>query len=318
METDASSSPALIGLDWGTTSLRAYLIDVTGSVMAERAEPWGIMQLGERDFARARSDITTQWVSAGELPVIACGMVGSAQGWIEVPYCPAPAGATEIAGALVRVTGTNVHLVAGVAQYGEADVMRGEETQVIGALCLHDGLQRDARVVCPGTHSKWVTLKDGRIDAFTTYMTGELYAVLTAHSILGRLARNNVTSAPKALEDAFRLGVRAARNSKRDSASLLFSARARALLGEIRPEASLDYLSGLLIGSEVRDGLNAGATPIALIGDAVLCGRYVDALHEFDVADTRVIAQSAPRGLWRIAEAAGLCAAFSAPRQSRQ
>jgi 2-dehydro-3-deoxygalactonokinase len=317
MDTVAPASPALIGLDWGTTSLRAYLIDVAGSVMAERAEPWGIMRLGDRDFSRARSEITTQWAHAGELPVIACGMVGSALGWVEVPYCTAPAGALEIGTALVGVPGTNVHIVPGVSQYANADVMRGEETQIIGALSLHDELERDSRVVCPGTHSKWVTLRNGRIDSFTTYMTGELYAVLTAHSILGRLARNAVTLTRDVADDAFRIGVRTARDSDRDSAALLFSARARVLLGEVRPEASLDYLSGVLIGGEVRDGLNTGAPPAALIGDAALCVRYVDTLREFNVADTRVIAQSAPAGLWRIAESAGLCTATWTAGQTR-
>src|SRR3954471_11679107 len=102
METVAPPSPALIGLDWGTSSLRAFLIDESGAVIGERAESWGIMQLGERDFGRALADITAQWAGAAELPVIACGMVGSAQGWVEAPYCPAPAGAAEIA---MRLTG---------------------------------------------------------------------------------------------------------------------------------------------------------------------------------------------------------------------
>ena len=312
MESAVPLSPALIGLDWGTSSLRAYLMDVEGTVIGERAEPWGIMQLGDRDFAKACRDITAQWPGAAGLPVIACGMVGSALGWIEAPYCPAPAGASEIAKRLVIVPGTSVHIVAGIAQYDDADVMRGEETQIIGALSLDDGLMANGRLVCPGTHSKWVTVADGRISEFTTYMTGELYAVLVAHTILGRPARGGGAITPDAAADAFRLGVHTARESRRDSMSLIFSARARVLLGEILPGASLEYLSGVLIGSEIRGGLSMGATPSALIGDAALCGRYAIALREFDVASVRILDQAAPRGLWRIASSAGFFSASSA------
>ena len=307
MQTAVHASPALVGLDWGTSSLRAYLIDVGGAVIDDRAEPWGIMQIGDRDFAQACRDITAQWPGAAGTPVIACGMVGSAQGWIEAPYCAAPAGASEIAQSLVGVPGTNVCIVPGIAQHDNADVMRGEETQIIGALSLHDGLDADARIVCPGTHSKWVTISNDRIAGFTTFMTGELYAVLIAHSILGRLARNVVSPVPTdATNDAFLLGVSTARDSRRDTASLLFSARARALLGEIKPEATLEYLSGLLIGGEVREGLATGDAPTVLLGDGALCARYSATLREFDVAGVRVIEQSAPVGLWRIAAAAGL------------
>jgi 2-dehydro-3-deoxygalactonokinase len=306
MESAALASPALIGLDWGTSSLRAYLIDGHGAVLGERDEPWGIMHLGDRDYVRACGDITAQWKGAAALPMIACGMVGSAHGWVETPYCPAPAGAAALANSLTTVTGTNVHIVAGIAQHGDADVMRGEETQIIGARSLHARLAHDARVVCPGTHSKWVTVRNGDIDAFTTYMTGELFAVLSAHSILGRFARDTGMS-DNSGTDAFRLGVRTARNSKRDSAALLFSVRARVLLGELQPEQSLNYLSGVLIGSELRSGLTDHAAPTALIGAPALCALYMQALREFDVPDVLVIDQSAPRGLWQIATAAGLC-----------
>lgn len=307
MNSAVSASPALIGLDWGTSSLRAYLMDASGTVIGERSEPWGIMHLGDRDFARAHRDVTSHWPEADDLPVIACGMVGSAQGWLETPYCPAPAGAAELARSLSTVPGTRVHVVAGVAQRAKPDVMRGEETQIIGALSRHARMARDCRVVCPGTHSKWVTVRHGHIAAFTTYMTGELYAVLTEHSILGRFARGRIEPDPADASDAFRLGVRTARDSEHDSASLLFSARARVLLGDVRPDASLAYLSGVLIGSEVRSGLSGEGAPAALLGDPELCSRYADALREFDVVDVELIAESAPRGLWDIATAAQLC-----------
>ena len=298
--------PALIGLDWGTTTLRAYLMSANGRVMDQRAEPWGIMQLGERDFARANRDITGPWQAAAGLPVIASGMVGSAQGWIEAPYCTAAAGATELAKHLIVIPGADIHIVPGVAQRAQADVMRGEETQVIGAVSMHPQLRRDSLVICPGTHSKWVRIRDARISAFTTYMTGELFSVLSAHSILGRLAGAAATPTSSVAADAFVLGVRTARDSARDTSSLLFSARARVLLGELAAEASLEYLSGLLIGNELRSALAAGPAPDALIGDVPLCARYARALGEFDLCNVPVIDGSAPRGLWEIAKAAEL------------
>ena len=299
------ASPALIGLDWGTSSLRAYLMDASGRVVDDRTEPWGIMQLGARSFSEATQQITREWAGAGEVAIIASGMVGSAQGWMQAPYCPVPAGPSEIASALVRVPHANVHIVPGVAQHGNADVMRGEETQIIGALSGHPSLHDGSRVVCPGTHSKWVTITEGRIVGFATYMTGELYSVLMTHSILGRAGRGAADSAAIA-NAAFVRGVRYARYANRDSASLIFSARARVLLGEISADDVAEYLSGVLIGSEVRDGLAHGAAPAALIGDRSLCARYAAALGEFDVDDVVVIDGSAARGLWQIALAAAL------------
>ena len=313
MESAASALPALIGLDWGTSSLRAYLMDANGTVIGERSEPWGIMHLGDRDFAGAHREVIGQWTEADDLPVIACGMVGSAQGWVEAPYCPAPAGAEDLARSLTIIPGTRVHIVAGVAQRGQPDVMRGEETQIIGALSRAARMAQECRVVCPGSHSKWVTVRNGHIAAFTTYMTGELYSVLSEHSILGRFAHGRTPPDPADASDAFRLGVQTARDSEHDSASLLFSARARVLLGGVRPDASLAYLSGVLIGSEVRSGLSGEVAPEALIGAPALCSRYADALREFDVVDVDLVGDSAARGLWAIATEAQLCST-STPR----
>ena len=185
--------------------------------------------------------------------------------------------------------------------------MRGEETQIVGAIAQHPQLAHDSLLVLPGTHSKWARVRDGRVHQFTTFLTGELFAVLGASSILGRFARD-AGRAPDAASaaEAFARGVQAARASERGIAPLLFSTRALVLAGRLRPEASLEYLSGLVIGDELRCGLGEGERPAALIGDADLCARYLTALGLFGIHGVRVIEHTAPVGLWAIAEHANL------------
>jgi 2-dehydro-3-deoxygalactonokinase len=292
-------SASLVALDWGSSSLRAYLLDDAGRILDRRAEFWGILQLPERDFRSAFHRITAGWSSDfGPLPAIAAGMIGSAQGWVEAPYVNLPAGAEQLAHSLAPVPGAPLRIVPGLAQRGAApDVMRGEETQIIGALAAAPDLG-DGLLVLPGTHSKWVRLAGGRIREFTTYMTGELFAVLRVHSILGRLA-------PAGAEDssaAFARGVSAAQRSAGGLAPLLFSARASVLVGDLPASESLEYLSGLLIGDELRAGLAAGGRPDALIGDPALCMRYVAALEQLGISGARIVDDAAPAGLWAIAQ----------------
>ena len=166
------SEPALVALDWGTTSLRAWLLDGRGRVLDSARAPRGVMQVAGGDFAGALGDVTAAWPS---LPAIAAGMVGSAQGWVEAPYLPCPASPGDLAGALVQAPGRELWIVPGVLRPGDhPDVMRGEETQIAGALALRPDLAADARLVLPGTHSKWARVSAGRVASFTTYMTGEV------------------------------------------------------------------------------------------------------------------------------------------------
>ena len=304
-----TGSPSLIALDWGTTSLRAHLLDDSGQVLGGRSEPWGVMQVPNGDFRAAFDAVTVEWRDRHpDLPAIAAGMIGSTKGWVVAPYCPAPAGAHELSTALVQAPGGTLHIVPGIATDGERpDVMRGEETQIVGALDLFPSLSPRSLLVLPGTHSKWVDVRDGRIVDFTTYMTGELFAVLSEHSILGQLARSaqiSVDTAAKA--DAFALGVTTARNSAVGMAQTIFSARALVLTEHLAAGASLAYLSGLLIGDELRCGLAGGLRPDALVGDPLQCARYVAALALFGVGDVAVIDGAAQRGLWSIARRAGL------------
>ncbi len=236
-------------------------------------------------------------------------MIGSAQGWKQAPYCKGPTGLPELASALVAVAsglGPDLHIVPGIAMdVPRFDVMRGEETQIFGALSLNPGMRDSARLILPGTHSKWVSVQNGGIAAFQTFMTGELFAVLRNHSILGRPTRDAGTSASDG-HSAFAQGIAAARASPAGLAPLLFSARTLVLAGTVPAADSLDYLSGLLIGDEIRCALDAGAGPLALIGDPVLCQTYLRGLAAFGITDARIIAGATEAGLWQIACHAGL------------
>ena len=312
MTIPSSAAPSLIALDWGTTWLRAYLLGPEAQVMETRAEPLGVMQLRDGDFAAAFEQVTKSWRDNWRnLNTIASGMIGSTQGWAETPYCRCPAGINELAAALTPVHDGTVHIVSGIAQYGDApNMMRGEEAQIVGALELHPALAADSVLVMPGTHSKWVHVVNGAVVNFTTYVTGELFAVLRDHSVLGR-AERDAGSAPHrdSAEAAFARGVLAARSATLGITPLLFSARAMVLAQRVEPEASLEYLSGLLVGDEVRCGLATHARPSALIGDALLCARYVRALEHFDVPALPVYHGTAAQGLWEIARRAGLLVA---------
>ena len=274
-------------------------------MLERRAEPLGILHVPERDFGAAFDRITSEWRGrSSAVPAIACGMIGSAQGWIEAPYASVPADLDSVARALVTVPGGGLLIVPGLAQRrGAADVMRGEETQLFGAMDRSAALASGGVAVLPGTHSKWARVARGRIEGFTTYMTGELYAVLARHSILGRLA--DATSAADASGGAFARGVRQARDARAALASLLFSARSAVLVGDLAPEDSLAYLSGVLIGDEVRAALATGERPRALVGEPALCARYATALGEFGVDGVAILGDTAPAGLWAIA-----CRAF--------
>ncbi|MEO7853995.1 MAG: 2-dehydro-3-deoxygalactonokinase, partial [Rubrivivax sp.] len=251
----------LVALDWGTSSVRAFLFGDGGTMLAQRQRPWGIQHLPEGGFAAALNGIAGDWLKpAPAVPLLACGMVGSAQGWHQAPYVPCPADPAALAAAIVACDiGDDrlLHIVPGVSD-PRPDVMRGEETQLLGALRMAPQLAARATLLMPGSHSKWVEVRDGRIDTFTTYLSGELFAVLRDHSILGRPQQQAASREPAASgagDDspeawrAFDLGVSAVRRQG-SATALLFSTRALVLSGDMKAEHSLQYLSGLLIGDE--------------------------------------------------------------------
>lgn len=271
------------------------------------------MQVPNGDFAETYRELITDWIEAhGPLPTIACGMIGSRGGWQEAPYAQCPANPASLADNLTVIDADPVplHVVPGVMQPSSdgvlPDVMRGEETQVLGALADEPALADNALLVLPGTHCKWVSVRDGRLTGFTTYMTGELFSVLREHSILGRPsdAVDTIDS-----EQAFDLGVETARQSGAASASAaLFSVRSRVLADELEAAERLSYLSGLLIGEELRSvfAKRADRPPLRLIGDDGLCARYRRAMAQFEITDVSVIEDAGCHGLWRIASSAGL------------
>ena len=324
----------LIALDWGTTSLRAYKFAANGHVLEQRSLTSGIMQLPKAarvisgqicadGFELAFDEACGDWLDAQpDLPVIACGMVGSAQGWREAAYRNTPANVATLGTSLQTVRslrGVDVHIVPGVIQRSRLpNVMRGEETQVLGVLqSLDAGSGSNLLIGLPGSHSKWVEVADGCIVHFDTFMTGEVFAVLSEHSILGR------TQQPGAPFDgaAFDRGVQVALSADGDSGPLstMFSARSLGLTGELSAAAQADYLSGLLIGHELTALANvqrqrrAGVhlPSIILIGNAQLCVRYSRALEACGFARVTLAEQATERGLWRLASAAGLIPATS-------
>jgi len=305
----------LVALDWGTSSLRAWRLSDAGVVLGARHEDWGIMHLPEGGFPAAFAAITQDWLASGHMvPAIACGMVGSRQGWREAAYVPTPAGLAQLSDGLLRLDaggGMLLHLVPGVLETNDPaapDVMRGEETQALGALSRLGG---DALLVLPGTHSKWARLRDERLVSFRTLMTGELFALLRRHSILGRGLAEAPEATPFAREAAFRDGVLAAH--AHGALARLFQARALSLTGQIEAGCVADYLSGLLIGEELRLAAAdmASAARIAITGDAALCERYRRAFAIIEAPEPEPIPDTALDGLLRIAVQAGLLPAPS-------
>ncbi|WP_248794911.1 2-dehydro-3-deoxygalactonokinase [Pseudomonas sp. MWU13-2105] len=319
----------LIALDWGTTSLRAYKLAAGGQVLEQRSLSSGIMQLPgvprmiagrmcADGFELAFDEACGDWLDAQpELAVIACGMVGSAQGWAEAAYCETPANVANLGrslNTLRSLRGVDVHIVPGVIQRSRLpNVMRGEETQVLGVLQgLPAGAGDNLLIGLPGSHSKWVEVADGCIRHFDTFMTGEVFAVLSEHSILGRTQQRGAPFAGR----AFDRGVQVALSSEGEIGPLstLFSARSLGLTGELSAAEQTDYLSGLLIGHELaalasvqRHRRHSEHLPsIVLIGNAQLCARYSRALAACGFTQVSLAEQATERGLWQLAEAAGL------------
>lgn len=280
-----------------------------GTVIESRSKPWGIQHVPDGDFASALAATIADWPQG--LPLIASGMIGSRGGWSEVAYVPCPADPSTLAAGLLRVESSSgtIHLVPGVIQQGPLpNVMRGEETQILGALAAHPHLAKHSLVVLPGTHCKWVMVRNGLIESFTTHMTGELFAILRDHSILGRPARD---VAPQPNSEIFIRGLHAAKLPAAEGiSSQLFSVRSLFLTGQLPAEHSLDYLSGLLIGEEIRSALAtcdpASLPPVILIGDSSLTARYQLSLAQFALPPSLILEDTAALGLWLVARAHNL------------
>jgi 2-dehydro-3-deoxygalactonokinase len=306
---------ALIAIDWGTTSFRAALVDDAGAILDRIEAASGILNVPDGDFGGAFDRLVGPWLQQhGTMPVVACGMIGSRQGWREAPYVECPAGAADLAGKLVSVAspgGNDVWLVPGVMRLdgdGVPDVMRGEETQIVGCLGKDDPPRRV--FVLPGTHSKWAVVEEGRIARFATFMTGELFAVLKSHSILGRLMVGDAHAS-----DAFRRGVEFAGMAGGGLLKRLFSARTLPLFDKLPAAAVASYLSGLLIGQEIVEAGNWIGSPHmatgrpTIVGSSLLAQHYAEALAILGIDSRSGPDDAAVTGIRRILIAAGPLAA---------
>jgi len=301
------SAASLIAIDWGTTFARAYRLNARGGVVDERSAPLGISHVLAGGYEQALFTLLGEW-RADAAPRLACGMIGSRQGWIEAPYVRCPASVDVLVDGIAAVGNRMLSIVPGLTtrdRHGTPDVMRGEETQIVGAI---DVDEPTVLAVLPGTHSKWARVERGRIVDFTTYMTGELYGVLLAHSILGRMSE---PARDASAETAFLRGV--GRGLKNDDVMhAIFGARTLVLAGEMATTDVGDWLSGALIGAEIRAALawardgGIDATCVRIIGNDQLSTRYEHALSLAGVSTEHGDRHAAARGLWRIASRAGL------------
>lgn len=264
----------LIAVDWGTTNRRAYRIDLSGKQVDGFEDHKGILSIPNGGFPAAVAEIRQR---LGDYPLLLAGMIGSNRGWKEAPYVSCPAGIDELAQALVWA-GDREAIVPGVSYLGNgrADVMRGEEVQLLGAVAA--GLIDPMGLVChPGTHNKWATLRHGQICEFRTVMTGELFSLLKDHSILSDLLQGTVEP-----NDVFK---QAARDTIDDGdlPADLFAVRARVLLGQAKKDDAASYASGLLIGADVRIGLTVPTgAQISVIGRPDLTRLYAAAIRQAD------------------------------------
>jgi 2-dehydro-3-deoxygalactonokinase len=261
-----------IAVDWGTTNRRAYLIDGSGRRTDEFEDHKGVLSVPSGGFEAAVAEIRER---LGDKPLLLAGMVGSNRGWKEAPYVGTPAGLDELTHALVWV-GEREAIVPGVSylKNERADVMRGEEVQLLGAVAA--GLVDPEGLVChPGTHNKWATLRGGQISDFRTVMTGELFSLLKEHSILADLLKGRVEP-----NDVFKAAAKHAVFNEALPAEL-FEIRARVLLGQSKKEDAASYTSGLLIGTDVRIGLSLPTSArVTVIGRPDLTRLYAAAIGE--------------------------------------
>jgi len=283
------SEAAFIAGDWGTSRLRLYLCEASGNVLA-RGEGEGA---SVPDCAGRFAAAVAAWDKAhGQLPAVLAGMVGSTIGWREVPYLKCPARPAAIADAALRfeADGRAIAILPGLSckgKTGAPDVMRGEETQILGALRLHPNLAKGRHVFClPGTHAKWVVVGNGAVTQFQTALSGELFELLRRHSVL---ARDSADVDPQSA--AFALGLDFARaNRKTDLLHLLFSTRSRVVTGEMAKSDAGSYLSGLVLGKDIATAMALLEIdgPVQLICTPALAALYGKALATYDVKSAAI------------------------------
>jgi len=293
----------VIAIDWGTSSLRGARLGASGQVLESREFPRGILTVAPGQFESVFHELFGDWMQAEGALCLISGMAGSRQGWQEAPYCPCPAGFAELGQHLLWLQPGRIALVPGLSctsadTLHTPDVMRGEEVQIFGA--LHRAGRDSATLVLPGTHSKWVQVHSGRVVLFQTFMTGEVFAVMSQHSILGKtLDLNGAFN-----ESAFLQGV----DQSQHAGSMLhhlFAVRTLGLFDRLSAAQLPSYLSGLLIGEELRSQSLSPAQdgPVILIGSDALTMRYTLALQHLGIACQSHGAEATWAGLFALASA---------------
>jgi 2-dehydro-3-deoxygalactonokinase len=314
--SNSQDSAQLLALDWGTSALRAVLLDSQGQVLRQHSSGNGILNIPDNGFAPFFEANFEDWMSGSGIFCLISGMAGSQQGWAEAPYCPCPAGFDELAAHLKWVDPGRIAIVPGLSCLHPGpprsqslqhipDVMRGEEVQVFGALHIL-GMQ-DALMVLPGTHSKWVQVKTNRVQSFQTCMTGEMFALLRQHSILSRTlpALPNETGSAAhaeldtaAFDEAVMLAMRAS-----GLLQTAFSTRTLGLWKTLSPTALVSHLSGLVIGEELRCQHLAPGTEVVVIGSDALRERYGRALELIGMHTRSLGSEATWHGLFAVHKA---------------
>lgn len=301
-----------VAVDWGTTSFRLWLIGDDGTIVAESRSREGMTTARETGFAAVLDNHLAEVGAPADAPVIMCGMVGAKQGWVEAGYIDVPAKLSDISGKAVSVPGVerDVRILPGLAQrdVNAADVMRGEETQLLG--CAESMKNSDCLIAMPGTHSKWVRVVRHEVLGFSTFMTGELFDVVSKQSILQHAVKDSAGF--DGAHPAFLSALHAACKEPELATNRLFSIRARGLLFSLTPTDADATLSGMMIGLELAGALTQAPkdTPIVLVASGKLRGLYEAAFHRLGLKSTTIDADDAvrrglsqaARDIWQIDE----------------
>ena len=298
----SDGSDRIVGIDWGTTNCRAFLFDEDGKVIANAARDAGMKRLTADEYPAVLETLLAELGAESPRLVVIAGMAGAKGGWREVPYVACPASPDRItAGALHISSDPRVYILPGLVYRGSGpvDVMRGEETQIAGLATRVQAPTFTALI--PGTHSKWIGVSDGTITGFTSFMTGEIYEVMSRHSVFAAFRASDVPD-----RDTFLDGVDQMRRCGDGGWRLLFSTRAGVVAGD-KPEAgALSYLSGLLIGAEIRDAAGlycgSGKDRVHLVASSSLTGLYRDALAVFGIEAVDAGIDAAAAGLWHLGQ----------------
>ena len=295
---------ALIALDWGSSNVRAYLLDHKGEIISSKQAAKGIKQLKAADYAPCLQQLIGAWLSnEPKLPLIASGMIGSRNGLYETAYLDCPCELTQLAEQLspVSIDNKTLYLVPGCKTElkQKFDVMRGEETQVLGA--LKQTTAQECCICLPGTHSKWAWVNKGTLSDFSTYLTGELFTALYHHTLLGQGTIHDDDA-------AFLQGLITAQQNPDDMLANLFSARSQYIKQAITADQTASYLSGLLIGHELLAATQRyQAEPIYCLGDRKLSARYQQAFAYYKINVNCLEAERASvNGLYQLAKLAQL------------